>query len=120
MKLFNQWYSLIKSSFIQYWLIAIGLTIFLSWILSYLPDSKPQDSVMYQYQDEIYELENELISEMEMVEKYKRALLDANTTIDELNDEIHEAKTYQWETYDEMGDALESLEEKDNVDIRYY
>jgi len=51
----------------------------------------------------------------ESLEEYKDKLHEANHTIEDLNYKIEEAKSSAWEDYDEMGEALDSLETIDPI-----
>jgi len=59
--------------------------------------------------DENIELQGE-------VESYQDALSEANDNIEQANSNIEEAQSYAWESYDDMGYILESLETVDTVD----
>mgnify|MGYP001602355355 CR=1 FL=1 len=54
------------------------------------------------------QLENELSD-------YQYALQDANNNIEEANSIIEEAQWYAWESYEEMGYALENLTTVDTI-----
>ena len=64
-----------------------------------------------QYDEVLGEVDN-LQSE---VEDLQSALQKANNHIEEANSSIDSAKGYAWETYDEMGVALDSLDTVDTV-----
>ncbi|HSR88940.1 MAG TPA: hypothetical protein VLK22_00880 [Candidatus Udaeobacter sp.] len=49
--------------------------------------------------------------------RYEYALDDANEQIEQANNNIEDAKGYAWESYDDMGTALENLETVDNINI---
>ena len=51
----------------------------------------------------------------ESVGYYEIALEEANDNIDDANSIIQEAQFYAWESYDEMGEALEYMSTVDNV-----
>lgn len=53
------------------------------------------------------------------ISEYQSALEEANNNIEEANSMIEAAKYYAWETYDEMGEALDSLETVDTVSEPY-
>ena len=55
-----------------------------------------------EWADEYYACEDTL-------EDYEDALEEANSRIEELNGAIQDAQWYTWETYEEMGYALESI-----------
>ncbi len=52
-------------------------------------------------------------------EELQNALEEANSNIEEANYTINSAKSYAWEPYDDMGYALESLEEIESVSEPY-
>lgn len=52
----------------------------------------------------------------EIVDEYKDKLYEANKTIEELNYQIEEAKASAWSSYEEMGEALDSLETAEIVE----
>lgn len=54
-------------------------------------------------------LKNENRSLREKVAEYESALDEANENIEEANSIIEEAQSYAWESYEEMGGALENL-----------
>lgn len=49
------------------------------------------------------------------IEDWRTALDEANNNIEDGNYKIRNAKIYSWESYEEMGDALDSLREIDTV-----
>lgn len=49
------------------------------------------------------------------ISDYQSALEEANDNIERANEMIEEAKRYTWESYDEMGEALDNLETVDTV-----
>ncbi len=46
---------------------------------------------------------------------YKSALEEANDNIEQVNSYIEEAQGYAWESYEEMGEALDNLQTVDTV-----
>lgn len=50
------------------------------------------------------------------ISEYKYALEEANSNIETANSSIDNAQYSAWETYDEMGEALDSLEQVDVID----
>lgn len=52
----------------------------------------------------------------EIVSEYKDKLDEANEKINNLNSAIEDAKSSAWESYDEMGNALDNLETEEPVD----
>lgn len=54
------------------------------------------------------ELENRLSD-------YQTALEEANDNIEQVNSEIRQAKRYAWESYEEMGNALDNLDTASTV-----
>ncbi len=46
---------------------------------------------------------------------YQDALSEANSNIETVNNNIDDAKWYAWESYDEMGEALDSLDPVDTI-----
>jgi len=46
---------------------------------------------------------------------YRMALEEANSNIEEANSEIEDAQTYTWSSYEEMGNALDSLYTIDTI-----
>jgi len=51
----------------------------------------------------------------ELVSEYQEKLQQANETIENLNYEIEEAKSNAWESYYDMGEALDNLETADTI-----
>lgn len=49
------------------------------------------------------------------IENYDRALDEANDNIETCNSFIEDAQSYTWSTYEDMGQALDSLEKVDTV-----
>lgn len=49
------------------------------------------------------------------ISEYEAALQEANNNIEEANNAIESAKSYAWESYEEMGDALDYLDTVDTV-----
>lgn len=49
------------------------------------------------------------------IEDYSYALEEANANIEEVNSSIEDAQSYTWETYEEMGDAIDGLQTVDTV-----
>lgn len=49
------------------------------------------------------------------VSAYNEALQEANYNIEEANSEIDDAKSMAWESYEEMGDALDNLDNVETV-----
>lgn len=64
-------------------------------------------------------LDDEISSLEDINDELYYALDEANTNIEQANSNIEEAQYYTWESYDEMGYALESLETVDTVDSPY-
>ena len=52
-------------------------------------------------------------------DSYADALEEANSNIQELNDEIETAQSSTWLTYEEMGESLDGLYVVDEVDSPY-
>jgi hypothetical protein len=111
----TQFSSFFKFATVQYWGTALLIALVLTWGLSFLPDGRDRQNLQYVEYDQIQVLEEEIESKDLIIEKYAAALAEANEIIEEANGEINNAKSYQWESYDEMGNALESLKEKDTV-----
>ncbi len=65
-----------------------------------------------EWQDEVYTLED-------LNDDYSDALDEANTNIEQANSSIENAQYYAWETYEDMGYALENLETVETVDEPY-
>lgn len=61
--------------------------------------------------------ENEVLQDT--VYSYEDALSEANSNIEQCNANIEDAQVYAWESYDEMGEALDYLETVDTVDEPY-
>lgn len=62
--------------------------------------------------------ESEAIKNKQLISRlsnYQFALEGANNNIEEANSMIEDAKYYAWESYDEMGDALDNLGTVDTV-----
>lgn len=58
---------------------------------------------------------NEYDNQLNDNEQLKSALEEANSNIEEANDNITGAQYYAWESYEEMGDALDNLNTVDTV-----
>lgn len=52
----------------------------------------------------------------EIVDVYRDKLHEADKTIEDLNYQIEEAKASAWSSYEEMGEALDSLETAEIVE----
>ncbi len=65
--------------------------------------------------NKIAELQNQNYTLEDNIDGYSNALDEANSNIEEANSIIEDAKGYAWESYDDMGYALESLETVDTV-----
>lgn len=48
--------------------------------------------------------------------RYENALDEANSNIDELNQNVKNAKYSAWESYENMGNSLEDLETVNNIE----
>lgn len=55
----------------------------------------------------------------DIMSDYSSALEEANYEIERLNSDIEDAKGYAWESYEEMGEALDLLETGDTVSDPY-
>lgn len=63
----------------------------------------------------IQELESTVYYQDSLIDEYSDALDEANDNIDEANSMIEDAQWYAWESYEEMGEALEDLDTVGNV-----
>lgn len=79
----------------------IGIIIVLS-IWFYISNSNLSEKNI-ELQDQVSTLESK-------VEDLKTNLSDYEEALQQANDDIQEAKNSAWETYQDMGDALDSLE----------
>ena len=62
------------------------------------------------FRAELQNSESEKIYIQSELEKTKDELNDVKDKLDEANSNIEEAKSSAWETYEDMGDALDNLE----------
>lgn len=65
--------------------------------------------------NEMIRLEQEKTYLEERIEEYRQALEDANNNIEEANSNIEEAKSNAWETYEDMGNALDNIDTVDTI-----
>jgi len=82
-----------NNSSIYLWVILIGIIAFIYLVITF--DTNKTPTVTYT-KDSYSDLE-------EKIEEYRDAL-------EEANDRIEEAKYYTWESYEDMGYALENLD----------
>lgn len=87
----------------------IFLSLLLFWYVSTNNQNEPSTTYSaYQnssdYEERIAELEREL-------EQKETELQEEQEKVEEANSRIRDAKFYEWESYDDMGDALEELSE---------
>lgn len=62
-------------------------------------------------QNHIEEKEKEIYVWQGIYETCSQERKNVTDALDQANSNIHDAKYYAWESYDEMGEALEGLEE---------
>lgn len=83
-------------------LLTIVLVIALVWAIFFHKDK---------YEDQTAEeWFNEYDFQVAVNEELKSSLSDYQDALQEANDNIDEAKWYTWESYDEMGEALDNLD----------
>ena len=66
-------------------------------------------------EEQVESLEAELEDSRDSISEYQNALNRANSNIEDINSMVQEAQSSAWETYEEMGEALENLQETDTV-----
>ncbi len=67
--------------------------------------------------EQVDSLQEELDGSRAATSGYIDALEQANTNIEDINGVINDAKSTAWGTYQEMGEALDGLEEVEVVDV---
>lgn len=65
------------------------------------------------------ELQDEVYVLTDLNDELYYTLDEANANIEQVNSSIEEAQIYTWETYEDMGYALENLELVETVDAPY-
>ncbi|MBI2448623.1 hypothetical protein HYV44_03680 [Candidatus Microgenomates bacterium] len=63
----------------------------------------------------ISDLQSQNSSLEDTIDEYRSALSEANDNIEQANSIIEDAKWYTWESYDDMGYALDSMDTVDTV-----
>ena len=83
------------------WIIGIIIVIFLFLLMGGLGKYEGQTAE---------EWFNAYDAETARVEELENRISDFETALEEANDNIENAKSYAWESYEEMGEALDSLD----------
>jgi len=104
-----------------YYIVIIVLFVLLLWSLVFHEnkyEGLSAESWFYNYENELYE-KNELewqISDLEeKINACNWAVDEANDNIEKGNDMIWEARGSAWASYEEMGNALDNLNEIETV-----
>lgn len=87
------------------WIVSVALLGLIIWIVS--------------LNDQINELQQENADLRGQISEYSGSLDEANSNIEQASQHIEDAQGYAWTTYQEMGEALESLETVDVVSSPY-
>lgn len=97
------------------WAIGIAIAIVIGIILWFSGAGK-YEGESAEYWFDAYDTEATRVEELEdRISDLETALQEANDNIEEANSQINEAQDYAWTTYEEMGEALESLSTVDTV-----
>ena len=98
------------------WIGGIIIILIIGAIIWWFSGAGKYEGETAEYWFDEYDAETARVEELEnRLSDFEAALEEANDNIEEANSQISEAQSYAWESYTEMGEALENLSTVDTV-----